>query len=366
MLGVVHMHVLRGVKDEVGDLITGNFKEDDIREARDQLLQAAQCSQKGGHKDTENRTAAKVYAQEVIDLVYQLDKDGKMPKIVVAAEHLAKVALVKGALKPGDAAPITARMEDLESVVLKLAASFETFKRESTARPSFASVAGVGGGGGGNGGVGHGQGHGNGRGPGQGARQQGATVRSGQYGHHGGQNDNQLHVPHQPQGRERLGSANKRPRSDEQADGERAGGGQEQDGYTPVQPRRPRKTNCGKSTVTLDGVEAAPVDIFVGNTNPRATEDKIKEVLMLSAGQMPEKPTLVINEVKCLNNLEIEPNPRTRCWRITVPYACKDLMLDDNLYPTGWSHRKFFPAKRKSQHGASTRQTQGQGGASQS
>ena len=91
------------------------------------------------------------------------------------------------------------------------------------------------------------------------------------------------------------------------------------------------------------------MEIFVGNTNPRATEEKIKEVLLLSAAQTPEKPALVINEVKCLNNSEVEPNPRTRCWKISVPYAHKELMNDDNLYPAGWSHRIFYPAKRKKQ-----------------
>ena len=139
------MHVLRGVKDDLNSLITDNFKEDEIREARDQLIEMVHCDQRGGHTDTENRTAAKVYAQEVTDLVYQLDKDGKMPKIVVAAENLAKVTLVKGALKPSDTAPISARMEDLESIVKKLAESFETFRKDSTStRPSFATVAGVG------------------------------------------------------------------------------------------------------------------------------------------------------------------------------------------------------------------------------
>ena len=150
-------------------------------------------------------------------------------------------------------------------------------------------------------------------------------------------------------GRERsLSPASKRAREEDlgHSDGQIQGGpGQ---GYQQVQPRR-RKTNFGKSKVTLEGVEAAPIDIFVGNTNPRATEEKIKEVLILSAAQMPNNPELIINEVKCLNNLDIEPNPRTKCWRISVPYAFKDLVYDDNLYPAGWSHRPFYPAKNKKQ-----------------
>ena len=82
-----------------------------------------------------------------------------------------------------------------------------------------------------------------------------------------------------------------------------------------------------------------------------ATEDKIKEVIILSASQMVDNPRLIINEVKCLNNLETDPNPRTKCWRITVPFAFKSLMEDDNLFPAGWTHRKFYPARRNQSGG---------------
>ena len=115
--------------------------------------------------------------------------------------------------------------------------------------------------------------------------------------------------------------------------------------------------------MALDGVDAAPVEIFVGNTNPRATEEKVKEVLLLSASMMPEKPELIINEVKCLNNLEVDPNPRTRCWKISVPYAWKDLMDDDNLYPAGWSHRKFYAARKKKENQNADRRPHTEGGA---
>ena len=97
----------------------------------------------------------------------------------------------------------------------------------------------------------------------------------------------------------------------------------------------------------MDGGEAAPLDIFIGNTHPKATEEKIKEVLLLCAENIPGKPNLIIDEVKCLNNMELEPNPRTKCWRLTVPYSCKSVVEDDNLYPKGWSHRKFYPARQK-------------------
>ena len=228
-----------------------------------------------------NRTAAKVYAHEVVELVYDLDKEGKMPKIVVASEQLAKVTLVKGALKPSDVAPINARMEDLENIVKKLADSFDNFKKdaEKNTRPTFANIAGAGGAAGlaaqaagpGSGEPGHGQGvptievggHGGGRGQGHGRQ-------NGRKGNTAGRNT-LLSVNND---RERdLSPASKRAREEELQDTGN-NGNTVNNGYTTVPPRRNRKTNFGKSTVTLDGVDAAPVEIFVGNTNPRATEEK--------------------------------------------------------------------------------------------
>ena len=59
----------------------------------------------------------------------------------------------------------------------------------------------------------------------------------------------------------------------------------------------------------MAGAEAAPIEIFIGNTNPHATPDIIKEVLVKYAGNLPDKPALNVIEVKCLNNLDIDPNP---------------------------------------------------------
>ena len=50
----------------------------------------------------------------------------------------------------------------------------------------------------------------------------------------------------------------------------------EDDDYDGFQyPRRnPRKINYGKSTITVAGGEAAPYEVFIGNTNPASTEDR--------------------------------------------------------------------------------------------
>ena len=109
--------------------------------------------------------------------------------------------------------------------------------------------------------------------------------------------------------------------------------------------RQPRKMNYGTNKVDIDGAEAAPIEIFVGNTNPRATDEIVKTVLLKCADNMPEKPKLEILDVKLLTNPERDPHPRFKSWKVTVPYACKSLMETDSFYPSGWSHRKYFPKR---------------------
>ena len=79
--------------------------------------------------------------------------------------------------------------------------------------------------------------------------------------------------------------------------------------------------------MTVEGAEAAPVNFYIGNTNPRATPEIISEVPKKCAQDLPEKVNLEVIEVKCLNNMERDPNPRTKCWRITVPYSFKEFMI---------------------------------------
>ena len=106
--------------------------------------------------------------------------------------------------------------------------------------------------------------------------------------------------------------------------------------------RKPRKMTYGTNKVEIEGAEAAPIEVFVGNTNPKATEEIIKKVLLKCADNMPDKPKLEILEVKLLTNPERDPNPRFKSWKVKVPYIWKSLVEDDSFYPNGWSHRKYF------------------------
>ena len=108
--------------------------------------------------------------------------------------------------------------------------------------------------------------------------------------------------------------------------------------------------NYGKAKVEIAGREAAPYEVFIGNTHPESTEDKISVVLVkyseqFSGEEKLETP-LQILKVTCLS----KPNPsgeplRTKWWKIKVANKFREQMLKDEAYPYGWSHRMFFPNK---------------------
>ena len=40
-----------------------------------------------------------------------------------------------------------------------------------------------------------------------------------------------------------------------------------------------------------------------------------------------------------------EENPRTKCWKVEVSFRFKDIMEKDEVYTTGWKHRKLFGSR---------------------
>ena len=40
-----------------------------------------------------------------------------------------------------------------------------------------------------------------------------------------------------------------------------------------------------------------------------------------------------------------EVNPRTKCWKVVVPFRFKGVMEKDEVYPVGWKHRMFFGSR---------------------
>jgi hypothetical protein len=85
---------------------------------------------------------------------------------------------------------------------------------------------------------------------------------------------------------------------------------------------------------------------YISNTPGHATEELMKKVLQkCSAPLLVGKPSMEVYKVECLTK---QDDPRTKCWKVSLPFKFRDVMENDELYPQGWRHRKFF-GDRKNQ-----------------
>ena len=97
----------------------------------------------------------------------------------------------------------------------------------------------------------------------------------------------------------------------------------------------------GTRVINIEGAEAAPVSFFVGNTSPKSTNEAISKVILQCANEMEGKPGDLKEEdieAKCMTHVE---NPRTKCWKITVPNRWRETFRDESFWPMGWSHRPW-------------------------
>ena len=86
------------------------------------------------------------------------------------------------------------------------------------------------------------------------------------------------------------------------------------------------------------------VNYYIGNTDKKADGDIIARVLKKCAAPLEGGADLEVLDVELLTS---EDNPRTKCWRVTVPFKFKSVMEMDELYLPGWKHRKFFGTRKK-------------------
>ena len=112
--------------------------------------------------------------------------------------------------------------------------------------------------------------------------------------------------------------------------------GVDNDGFRRQGRPRVRKTASGSSQVQVEGINdyIAPVEYYIGNTSNRITDEDIKTILIRCAAAVEGGQGLVVDEVKLLTK---EEDPRTKCWKVVIPYKFKDIMEKDDVYPTGWS-----------------------------
>ena len=116
------------------------------------------------------------------------------------------------------------------------------------------------------------------------------------------------------------------------------------DGWKKPGRQRQRKTAAGTSKVQIEdvGEYIAPAEFYIGNTDGRTNEETIKTVLMRCAAAVEGGENLVVEKVELLTK---EQNPRTKCWKVVVPFRFKGVMEKDDVYPAGWKHRSFFGSR---------------------
>ena len=124
----------------------------------------------------------------------------------------------------------------------------------------------------------------------------------------------------------------------------------------PWQPQgRPRKVK-GKArpkvntgNANMAGLEdlAGPAEFWIGNTRADTNNEKVAEVLKQAADNI-KVIDFKVEEVVCLTK---EDRPRTRSWKVAVPARLKEVMLDPQMYPPGWTFRAFTVWQRRPEEG---------------
>ena len=99
------------------------------------------------------------------------------------------------------------------------------------------------------------------------------------------------HSPHQPQ----RGASASPQRSATEMEGEtvKEGGGKKE-GAGKGKGRKKTPSSFGSAKIDIEGVEAAPIDFFIGNTNPKIDVNKVKEVIV-KCGSLEMKASLMMS-----------------------------------------------------------------------
>ena len=343
VLGVVSWWAGKFHRNQVLNLVTRHYLASEVHEASLKLAKACQHDAPVKHNNTGSRSACEANAIDLVNTLVELDNQKKKPRILIPSDQLEKVPF--DALAISAERSVSARLESLEQCVKDVTNTMQIVLKNSsketasmppmplpsaspaedlvsfTVQPcqddqSYAGAA---------------------------AAAVGASVQ----------------LPRVPKGsnlvappaRVRSKSpAVKRKHGD--ADGVGVGGvvgdgpggdGAADDGFR--KPGRPRKTGKGASKVQVEGVgDYQPsLQYYIGNTPGKATAEVIKKVLSKCSVPLTEGAPLEVEDVELLTQGD---NPRTKCWRVVVPYQHMTLMENPELYPEGWRHRKFFGSRK--------------------
>ena len=321
-------------------LIARHYKPDLVFQAHQLLDQVCQLLDPKVHKNSVLRSAGEAYAVDLLNTMDMLINEKRAPRYLIPSEQLGKVPL--GALSIRDEVSVSARLESLEENLRKVCTLFEKqqgggqptadtaskldglekkletlntkLSQMMTPAPSFANVASA-------------------QGPGLPSI---AVTPPGQVAH-GGQDGAGALGTGVGGRRPRLGS-NSVKRKVEETHQEDAEGFKK-----PGRPRQ-RKTASGSSQVQVAdvGEYIAGAEFYIGNTDGRTNAETIKTVLTRCAAAVDGGIDLVVDKVELLTK---ERDPRTKCWKVAVPFRFKSIMEKDEVYPAGWKHRTFFGSR---------------------
>ena len=324
LLGVVNWWCLQQGKSEVQNLVVRHFEVEEIYKSHLVLAEKCGLPQPSKHKTTAARPALDAYAGDLASNMFKLVQDKLVPLIVIPASELGRVPM--GALSISDERSVSARLETLEDSVKSVVSTVERLMKQGplqykpaispslqalqvpdvavsfTGPRSYSDVAAKG-------------------------LQAAASVNT-TGGHLGGH-------------RTRSRSPQvKRSHEGDTVDEE----GYRQQGR-PRNQRRPAASGASKVVVEEAGDLHPSLQYFIGNTPGRADENIIRKVLeRCAAALLDSGEVLEIEKVQCLTK---EQDPRTKCWRVVVPYKFKDLMENSQLYPEGWRFREFVGTFRE-------------------
>ena len=291
------------------------------------LSQACQRGAPIKHNNIQARSACEANAIDLVNLLLELDDQEKKPKIVIPSEQLGRIPL--DALAISDERSVSARLESLEQSVRYVTSTMQRMMTMTSSPKDPASMPAT-------------------QQPSVPQAEAGISFVQGpvlpvpgpqahSYAAAAATNPKQgLQAPRQV--RERSVSPSQKRKHEEAVGDSGEGEGFRRQG-------RPRKTVQGASKVNVEGVgDYQPsLQYYVGNTPGKASSDVIKKVLEKCSEPLISDGQLVVEDIELLTQVE---NPRTKCWRIVVPYKYKNVMENPELYPDGWRYRKFFGSRK--------------------
>ena len=351
VLACIHCWMQKGTRELVHSAAKKGFLENDIKEAAVMLTQV-------GLKFHDRRGSAKrskvdLFLDDILNHLYELEDRAHLPVITVDSASLAKMP--QGPMAAGDTVEVSTRLGNLEKQLSDMNVAIAAIAAGGGARGgvasapvinvekerTYASAAG------GSGASAH---------PPPSQRQNQATAQVGA----GPSNPtaNRFSVLGVPDQDFRPRSASqKRKLSDGSAMEVEDFHKQKQRGFkgekeknSGAAPRRATNVGTGKSDNVNNAGKVAPFEMYVGRTHPETTEEDIRAVLNDYTKSDQKENGVEIIDVDLLAEMkDTKERVISKCWRVTFPFADKEIMMAGSSWPAGWTYRQYFPPRKPKQ-----------------